>query len=107
MLLTLFLALAVVFGGTHAYAFAHGHDGAHAGSELSSVHSDEHESTDQENTADLPGTDVAHSHVAMGAIPDARGVENLTLNTASLLSIRDALALPSLGIAPPLEPPSA
>lgn len=107
MLLTLFLALAVVFGGTHAYAFAHGHDDAHAGSELSSVHSDEHVSNDQESTGDSPSTEIAHSHVAMGAIPDSLGVGHLSLSAASLLPIRDARALPSLGVAPPLEPPSA
>lgn len=109
ILLTIFLALAVVFGGTHAFAFAHGHghSDVHAESEHSLLQSDERHSTDQESGRDSPSTEVAHSHVSMGAIPERRGVENITLKTASLFPIRNALALPSLGIAPALEPPSA
>lgn len=106
MLLTLLLAFAVVFGGTHAYAFAHDHDSGHAGSHLASAHGDETD-TDDRKSADSQGTEVAHSHVSMGAIPDSRIVDVLILKAASLLPIRDVLALPSLGVPPPLEPPSA
>ena len=106
LLLTFLLAFAVVFGGTHAYASAHEHDGAPAGQHLASPHGDEHDADDKD-AADSQGTEVAHSHVSMGAIPDARGVDNLVLKTASLLPISDVLALPSLGFPPPLEPPSA
>lgn len=106
MLLTLLLAFAVVFGGTHAYAFAHDHDDAHSGSHLTSPQGDE-DGTDDRDPADSQGTEVAHSHVSMGAIPDTRGVEDLISRTASLLPIRDVMALPSLGIPPPIEPPLA
>ena len=106
MLLTLLLAFAVVFGGTHAYASAHDHDGAHAGEHLASPHDDEHDADDKD-AADPQGTDVAHSHASMGAIPDSRIVDGLILKTASLLPMRDVMALPSLGIPPPLEPPLA
>ena len=106
MLLTLLLAFAVVFGGTHAYAAAHDHDGAHAGQHLASQHGDEHDAGDMD-AADSQGTEVAHSHVSMGAIPDSRIVDSLIMKTASLLPMRDVMALPSLGIPPPIEPPSA
>lgn len=106
VLLTLFLALAVFFGSTHAYAFAQDHDDAHAGSALSSAHVDDHDSNSEEDS-DAQGQDVAHSHVAMDAVPDSRTADNRLLETAADLAIGDARALPSLGIAPPLEPPSA
>lgn len=106
MLLSLLLAFSVVFGGTHAYASAHDHEGAHAGQHMTSPHGDEHDA-DDEDAADPQGIEVAHSHVSMGAIPDSRIVESLILKTASLLPTRDVLALPSLGIPPPIEPPLA
>lgn len=106
MLLTLLLAFAVVFGGTHAYASAHDHDGAHAGQQLASPHGDAHDA-DETDAADPKSADVAHSHVSMGAIPDSRRVDSLILKTASLLPTREVMALPSLGIRPPIEPPSA
>lgn len=111
MLLTFLLAFAVVFGGTHAYASAHDHDGAHAGQHLASLHGDEHDAdakdADDKDAADSQGTEVAHSHVSMGAIPDSRIVDSLILKTASVLPMRNVMALPSLGIPPPLEPPLA
>ena len=106
MLLTLLLAISVVFGGTHAYALAHDDDGAHAGQHLASPHGDEHDGDDKD-AADSQGTEVAHSHVSMGAIPDSRIVDSIILKTASVLPVRDVMALPSLGIPPPIEPPSA
>ena len=106
ILLTLFLALAVFFGGTHAYAFTHDHAAAHAGSPLLSHHDGEEES-DEEGTADSQSKEVAHSHVVMGAVSDSREAGFQIFKASSVMPIRDVLALPSLGIAPPLEPPSA
>ena len=106
VLLTLFLALAVFFGSTHAYAFERQHRDAHAGSALSSAHADDHDSGSEEDS-DSQGQDVAHSHVAMAAVPDPRDAGERFSGTATVLVIRAVLALPSLGYPPPLEPPSA
>ena len=112
-LLTLLLALAVFFGSTHAYAVDPEHHGAHAGSTHSAEHADGLDSGSQNSDAQGQGQgqgqgqDVAHSHVAMDAVPGSSGPGDRLFRTASLLLMRDAMALPSLGIAPPLEPPSA
>ena len=105
ILLTLFLALAVFFGSTHAYAITHDHD-AHSASALSQPISGEQDSDDQ-SAADSKGKEVAHGHSAMDAAPDSLGVGFQYFKAASVMPIREVMALPSLGIAPPLEPPSA
>lgn len=106
MLFALILAFGVVFGGTHAYASAHDYGDAHAGAHLSSQHGDEL-GADDENTAGEPqGKEVAHSHVTMGPLPSAQDGASRFCKSASPPVIRAALALPSLGTAPPLEPPS-
>ena len=106
VLLTLFLALAVFFGSTHTYAFEQQHRDAHAGSALSSAHAGDHDSG-SEDDSDAQVQDVAHSHVAMDAVPDPRDAGERFSRTATVLMIPPVLALPSLGIPPPLEPPSA
>lgn len=106
LLLALLLALAVVFGGSHTHASAHPYEGAHAASDLTSPQGGEND-TDERDAADSQGTEVAHNHVSIGPAPDARGVDTFVLKARSLPPIRSVLALPSLGTAPPLEPPAA
>ena len=106
VLLTLFLALAVFFGSTHAYAFEQQHRDAHAETGPSAAHADEHDSGSDEDS-DAQGQDVAHSHIAMDAVPDPRDAGERFSRTATVRVILDVMALPSLGIPPPLEPPLA
>ena len=107
LILTLLLGLTVIFGGTHANAFSPHHEDSHVGSPLSSAHDGDEESGQQGSSANSQINEAAHGHVAMGEAPDTRGMDNRLSKATSVLPIREATALPSLGIAPLVEPPSA
>lgn len=105
--LTLFLIVAVFFGSTHASAFSHQHDDA-----THVTHEAHHESaadTDHDPApadSDDPGQ-VTHSHCAVAALAGVSAIDapinRIRVPAPSLVVI----AMSSLGIPPPLEPPSA
>lgn len=106
-MLTLFLVAAVFFGSMHASAFAHQHDdAAHL---TQAAHHDAAPDADHDPApADSDDSgQPSHSHCAMASLVGVSAidapVQQVRIPAPSLVVI----AMSSLGIPPPLEPPSA
>lgn len=105
--LTLFLVVAVFFGSTHALAFSHQHDDAAHVTQVA-----HHDATPDAGhdpapaDSDDPGQ-VTHSHCAVAALAGVSAIDApinpIRVPAPSLVVV----AMSSLGIPPPLEPPSA
>ena len=103
----LVLIFAVFFGSAHASAFSHQHDDAADVTQSAhhdTVLGDDHDPAPADS--DDPGQ-LTHSHCAMAAIVSV-SVINAPVNGIRVpAASRVVTAMSSLGIPPPLEPPSA
>ena len=110
VVLILFLIVAVFFGSTHASAFSHQHDAGHV---AQAAH---HDAVPEDAVPDVdhdpapagsgdPGQ-LSHSHCAMASLAGVSAIDapinQIRVPAQSLVVI----AMSSLGIPPPLEPPS-
>lgn len=105
--LTLFLIFAVFFGSTHALAFSHQH--RDAAQVTQAAHYDlvsDHDHDPAPAESDDPGQ-LTHSHCAMASLTGVSAIgapiNRIRVQEPALVVI----AMPSLGVLPPLEPPSA
>ncbi len=107
VVLTLFLVIAVFFGSTHASAVSHQHDdAAHV---TQAAHYDAAPDADHNPApadSDDPGQ-LTHSHCAMAALAGVSAIDAPINRLRVPAPTRVFIAMSSLGIPPPLEPPSA